>query len=416
MYPLEVQQVVNRTSHANRVAVTSISRVVWFLGVTSFFTDISSESVNSVMPVYLLLHLGFTPFQFGIIEGLYQGAAAVLRIWGGFAADRWSRPKGVAAAGYILSAVSRVGLLLVTALPGIAATILVDRVGKAVRTAPRDTLISLNSTPSAMATAFGVHRTLDAAGALIGPAIAFLVLGTFVEAYDTVFFISFCMAVVGVAVLLLFVDERPRQTGSVPSISWASVYGLVHHAALRRIAAVGALLGLATISDAFMYVVLQRKVGVTAGAFPLLYLGTALSYMLLAVPAGRLADRLGRNTIFIAGHAAVLLIYILLMSAPTGATTIVSCVLLLGAYYAATDGVLMALASSCSPRALRGSALAMVSTCTVGAKMVSAVLFGWLWTVVGTDGAIVCFGTALTAGTVFAAGLLRSSHTPTSDD
>ena len=128
-----------------------IGRNVWFLGLTSFFTDISSEMVNAILPLYLMLQVGFSPLTFGVFDGAYQGMPAVLRIVGGLVADRHRRYKEVAAAGYAFSAVARLGLLASRAAAPITGVLLLDRAGKGVRTAPRDALISLSSAPSRMA-------------------------------------------------------------------------------------------------------------------------------------------------------------------------------------------------------------------------------------------------------------------------
>lgn len=156
---------------------TGIGRNVFFLGLTSLFTDISSEMVASILPIYLVFALRFTPLEFGVIDGLYQGVTALLRIVGGIAADAWRRYKEIAAIGYAASAVCKLGLIAAGGAWGaLAVVLLVDRTGKGIRTAPRDALISLSSATSSLGTAFGVHRALDTAGAFLGPVVAFALL------------------------------------------------------------------------------------------------------------------------------------------------------------------------------------------------------------------------------------------------
>src|SRR5918911_2663138 len=158
-----------------RVLGGSVSQNVVSLGLTSLFTDISSEMVSTVLPLYLVFFLRFTPLQFGMLDGLYQGGAALIRLVGGLAADRSQRYKEVAGLGYGLSALSKVGLLLGAAGgPGLlAGALFVDRTGKGIRTAPRDALISLSSRPEQLGTSFAVHRALDTCGAMLGPLVAF---------------------------------------------------------------------------------------------------------------------------------------------------------------------------------------------------------------------------------------------------
>src|SRR5262245_16294434 len=179
MYQVADSQVLARGSRAllRRRVTTRVSRTVLLLGVTSMLTDISSEMVTAILPIYLVYTLGMTPLQFGVVDGIQQGAAALVRIGGGVAADRLGKYKEVAAVGYGLSAVSRLLLLIVgRSWSLIGATIFLDRTGKGIRTAPRDALISLSTPDEDLGTAFGVHRAMDTAGAMIGPLIAFCVL------------------------------------------------------------------------------------------------------------------------------------------------------------------------------------------------------------------------------------------------
>ena len=190
---------------------------MWALGFTSLLTDISSEMVSSVLPIYLVLYMGMSPLMFGLVDGIYQGAAAIVRVAAGVLADRWNRHKEVAAWGYGLSAACR---LLIPAAGNawgsIAAIIALDRVGKGIRTAPRDALIAQRSRSSDLATAFGVHRSLDAAGAMLGPVIAFGLLALLPNKFDVLFVASFGIAIVGLGVILLFVPARIRTRDKSP--------------------------------------------------------------------------------------------------------------------------------------------------------------------------------------------------------
>ncbi|NBE57005.1 MFS transporter, partial [Streptomyces boluensis] len=179
------------------------------LGAVSLVTDISSEMVTAVLPLYFVLQLGLSPLQFGFLDGLYNAVTALVRLAGGRAADRGGRHKLVAGSGYALSALSRIGLLLAGgATAGIGAALAADRIGKGVRTAPRDALISLSSPPEHLGRAFGVHRAMDTTGALLGPLAAFALLWATADAYDAVFVVSFCCGLLGVLLLIAFVPGR----------------------------------------------------------------------------------------------------------------------------------------------------------------------------------------------------------------
>ncbi len=156
---------------------TTVGPTVWLLGLTSLFTDISSEMITSTLPLYAMFSLQMSPAAFGLLDGVQQGGASLMRLAGGVVTDRWRQHKAVAVFGYAASAACRLGLLLVGRSPaGLTALTLVDRFGKGVRTSPRDAMISLSTPRAGLAAAFGVHRMLDTLGAMLGPIVAFAVL------------------------------------------------------------------------------------------------------------------------------------------------------------------------------------------------------------------------------------------------
>jgi MFS family permease len=377
-----------------RVLGEGVGRNVINLGLTSLFTDISSEMVSTILPLYLMFYLRLSPLEYGFVDGLYQGASAIVRVFGGYAADRWQRYKEVAGIGYALSAVCKLGMLAVgPAWTALAAIVLVDRTGKGIRTAPRDALISLSTDARYLGVAFGVHRALDTCGAMLGPLIAFAVLSVLPNAFDLIFIASFCAAVVGVGVLGLFVENRaPRPSPSrARPIAWREAFALLRRPGFRGLVVAGSLLAVATMSDGFVYLVLQRRLTFTASFIPLLYVITALFYLLLAVPAGRLADRLGRARVFIGGYVLLLLVYVGLLLPTVGPLELLLALLLFGAYYAATDGVLMALASEVLTGELRTSGMALLTTATGLARLLASLAFGAIWTWWGAEAAATTF-------------------------
>ena len=178
MYQVEASRALLKPrTWATASARLSVPRNVVLLGSVSLLTDISAEMVATVLPLYLVFGLGVTPLALGAIDGLYRGAAAIVQVAGGFASDRLQRHTEVATIGYGISAVCKVGLVAFgTTLGAIGALVASDRIGKGMRTAPRDALISLSSTRAGLATAFGVHRAMDSAGAMLGPLVAFGIL------------------------------------------------------------------------------------------------------------------------------------------------------------------------------------------------------------------------------------------------
>ncbi|WP_028800779.1 MFS transporter [Streptomyces sp. 142MFCol3.1] len=473
----------------------AVAPTVLALGTVSLITDVSSEMVTAVLPLYLVAGLGLSPLGFGLLDGIYNGFSALVRLVGGHLADRGGgRHKWVAGAGYALSAACKPLLLVAQSLTPIGLILATDRTGKGLRTAPRDALISLSSTPQTRGRAFGVHRAMDTAGALFGPLVAFLILRTTVDGYDAVFTVSFCVAVAGVLVLVLFVpggsgtnadpgtnadsgartgfgagagsDARAGAGGGAGSEAKAragtgtgsettarpgrragelsveagldtglnaavetgpdttadtavdsaaaadrgkaasrptlrAALALLHRRDLRRITVCALLLGLATVSDSFVYLLLQRRLGVPDRWFALLPLGTAAAFLLLAVPLGRLADRTGRWRVFLAGHGALLLAYGLLLSSWHGTALPYAVLVLHGGFYAATDGVLMAAASDSVPRELRSSGLALVQTGQALARFACSLGFGAAWTAWGDRTALTASAVALVCCALF---------------
>ncbi|MBB5872422.1 MFS family permease [Allocatelliglobosispora scoriae] len=346
------------------------------LGIVSLVTDASAEMVTAILPLYLVYGLGLGYLQLGLLDGLYTGATALLRLGGGHLADRWGRPKAVAVAGYGISALTKLAFPLVGAsAAGIGATIAADRVGKGIRTAPRDAMITAATPPETLGRAFGVHRALDTAGALIGPLIAFALITLVAGGYDTVFVTSFCLGAIAVLILIFFVDVP----GARPAVPIAVREGvrLLLRPELRRICLAAGLLGLLTVGDMFLFLAVQRSAGLPSELLPLLPLGTALTFMVAAIPVGRLADRLGRRRVFLAGHALLIGAYGFVAVGGAGWWVAGAALLLHGIFYAATDGVLMAQAGPLLPAELRASGLAVVQTVQALARSLGAVGFGF---------------------------------------
>jgi hypothetical protein len=403
-----------------------VSRVVVLLGAVSLLTDLSSEMVVAVLPVFLTAGLGLTAVQYGVVDGLYRGVTAAVRIGGGMAADLTRRPKLVATLGYGLSCVCKLFLLPVQGFAGVSAVLSADRIGKGIRTAPRDAMIAQATPVGSLGYAFGVHRAMDAVGALGGPLIAFGVLAALPNGFDAIFVLSFGIAAVGVAALVLFVpDVRPEPaatttpaltaeaTADPPARRGAALrragrdaLALARGGAYRRVLVVAGVLSVATVTDGFVYLALRDRVGVSATLFPLLFVGTSTAYLLLAVPMGVIADRLGRGRVFLAGHVAAVGAYLSLWLLPPGPWVVAAVLALVGTYYAATDGVLAALTSTLVPVGARGTGLAGVQTVVALGGLASAVVFGVLWSRFGPQQAVVCFAAALAVGVALAALLL----------
>jgi MFS family permease len=419
MYQIEGSRAVLRVRAALLAGrLPRVSRNVVLLGLVSMFTDVSAEMVATILPLYVVYSLGLSPLAYGVIDGAYQGGVAIVRLAGGFIADRLGRYKEMAALGYAVSASTRLLFLAAGSSVGaLTALVLADRAGKGIRTAPRDALISLSSERPLLATAFGVHRTLDTAGAMLGPLVAFGILLIAPLAFDAIFIVSFCFALVGFAILALFVENhRPpaaRARGAnVPEperapVSLRAAAGLLRLRRFRALTLAGVALALVTLSDGFVYISLQRRLDFDVRYLPLLFVATALCYMVAAIPIGRLADRVGRGRVFLGGYALLLLLYLGLLLPVFGTAELLLLLAGLGLYYAATDGVLMALASAVLPAELRASGLALLVAATSTSRLGASILFGALWTWQSLDLALVVFACGLAAAVPLAALFLR---------
>lgn len=393
----------------------AVPSTVLALGAVSLITDVSSEMVTAVLPLYVVAGLGLSPLGFGLLDGINNGVGALVRLAGGHLADRGGRRhKVVAGLGYGLSALCKPLLLLAHTLPVLGAVLAVDRTGKGLRTAPRDAMISLASEPAHRGRAFGVHRAMDTTGALLGPLVAFAVLRATVDGYDAVFAVSGCVAALGVLVLVLFVPGRITPAVPQPPEQerplLREALGLLRRPELRRLTVCASLLGLTTVSDSFLYLLLQRAGNLPAHLFPLLPLGTAAFFLLLAVPLGALADRVSRRRLFLAGHGVLLLGYGLVLSPWHGVPAVIAVLVLHGTFYAATDGVLAAATAGVVPARHQGAGQALVGTGQALARFACSLAFGAAWSLWGGRTALTVTAVALAAAAVVSAFVLRGTH------
>ena len=406
------QQDLQETGGHAALTAFRLSPVIIWLGIVSMVTDISSESVAAVLPLYVTGFLGLSTIAFGVIDGINQGASAIVRIGAGWVSDRTGHPKRVAVAGYGLSMAARVGFLFAGGFWAIAGIVTGDRIGKGIRTAPRDALISASAQPEYLARSFGIHRMLDNIGAAAGPLIAFLILMLIPNGFSTVFVVSLAFAIIGVAVLVLVVPDKlklsARPSEGRPAFRWSELKWLrLKEQGLARLVAVTGLLGLLTIGDGFVYLLLQDREAFAVQWFPLLYVGTNVAFLVFAVPLGRLADRWGRVHVFLAGHVALLACYVLAVLPLGGTAATLGCLVLLGLFYAATDGVLSALVSQLAPPERLGTALGAAQTVVALSRMAAAACFGLLWYLLGPGTAAACVAGLLALAVPVAAIVLR---------
>jgi len=399
-------------------AANGVSSVVISLGVVSLLTDISTESVSAILPLYVTSVLGLSTVAYGVLDGLYQGVSAIVRIGAGWAADQGNQPKWVAFFGYGLSAIARIGLLLATSFGALAAVLTADRLGKGIRTAPRDSLITAASKPNNLAASFGVHRALDNTGAAIGPLLAFVILLLIPNGFSTVFVVSLAFALVGVAVLGIIVPNRGSNARAEPAAPGGEPRGSrrrirwreLNNPGLKRLLLAAGMLGVLTIGDGFIYLVLQDRSAFAAQYFPLLYVGTNVAFLIFAVPIGKFADRFGRARTFVFGHVFLLAAYVSASLPVTGAAITILCLVLLGGFYAATDGILSVLATQFTTSDTRATSIAAAQTVVALSRFVAAAGFGILWFAIGREPAMVLVSIGIAIAIPIVAIILRGAR------
>jgi MFS family permease len=380
------------------------------LGAVSLLTDISSEMITSVVGYYLLVYLQVSTITVGFLDGFYSAVPVLFAVYAAYLADRYQRRKLLAGLGYGLSAVSKLGFPIVGAsVTGLGLVQGVDRLGKGLRTAPRDSLISLSTPAEIQGRAFGVHRMMDTIGAFLGPLIAVVALSLAVAAvaFDAVFVTSFCIAMIGLLALILFVTDHREPVSDPKLVSLRSGFRLLRDRPFRRVCIAATLLSVAWVSDTFIYLVLQQRLGLSAIDYALLAVVTTGSYLLFAIPLGRIADRIGRWRVFLGGHVCLLVVYILLAGPIGGLALVLVTLPIHGLFYAMTDGVLMAHAGPMLPRELRTAGLAVLQSLRALGAFCSSMAFGFAWAQVSSRTVIYGFIVALVLALAAAVWLVR---------
>lgn len=351
---------------------------VFAAGLVSFFTDISSEMIVPVLPLFLTGVLGAPVAAVGLIEGVAESTASVLRVFAGWISDRTGRRKPLMLLGYGLSNFTKPLLALATSWPQVLVIRFGDRLGKGIRGAPRDALIADSVDPSIRGRAFGFHRTMDTAGAAIGPLLAAGILAVTAGDPRAVFWLASIPGVISVIIGWRYLREGPAQPKD------AAAPRLGFRALGRPFAiytAISTLFALGNSSDAFL-ILRAQDLGMATAAIPLAYFAFNALYSLLSTPAGILSDRVGRRPLLVAGYLVFAAVYAGFAVAPD-ALAAGGLFLAYSFYYALTEGTARALVTDLVPASLRATALGTFATATGIALLPASVIAGGLWQGVG---------------------------------
>lgn len=348
-------------------------RNVLLLGLTSFFNDLSSEMILAIFPAFFTSVLKAGAGSLGLVEGLADGAANIIKIYAGRFSDRIQKRKPFMILGYGLSVATRPLYLLVSTVSGVIGIRLADRIGKGLREAPRDAIISLSTSKEEMGRAFGYHRMLDTLGAILGPFIAYIILRAYPEGFNIVFVVAFIVGLFAIVSLVFVKDIVGQVRKGNLSLDSLSVFP----PDFKRYLVALFLLSAGSIPVAVLLLKTQ-DLGFTLASIPLFYMLYNLSFAGFSVSAGGLSDRIGSRTVLRIGYLVLLVGYFIVAFAE-GTITLAGGFLVLGLFPALTDGVARALASELSPESHRAGAYGLVNATAGFGLMFAGISGGYIW-------------------------------------
>ena len=384
-------------SAVNGTVGAALPITVVVLGLVSLLNDSASEMITPLLPVFLTATLGAGPAIVGLVEGLAEATASILKLVAGRLADRGVPAKGLVIGGYASSNVARPLLGLAAAWSSVLLLRFLDRVGKGLRTAPRDALIAGAVPPERRGRAFGFHRSMDHAGAVIGPLLAFALLSAQFELQD-VFLAS---VVPGVLVILLLAFGLPAHPSAPamhpPRFAWRGLHGR-----LRAMIVASGLLALASVPEVFV-VLWATQSGMAVTWVPLVWAAASLAKMLIALPAGILSDRLGRVPLLLGGWSARVAVLLALAFLQPGAVGVWVLFVAYSATLAVTEPAERSLIGDHAADRERGTAFGLYHLASGLLVLPGAVLFGALWQELGSA---VAFAAAAVVTAVAAVAML----------
>ena len=366
-----------------------LPRPVWLVSWTSFFTDTASEAVYPLMPLYLTRTLGGTAMAIGVIEGAAEALNSVLKILSGRLSDRWSVRKPFVIAGYSISTLVRPVVALATSWLHVLAVRLTDRVGKGIRSAPRDALLASWADPATRGYVFGLHRSMDHAGAIVGPLLASAFLWFYPEQYRTLFALTIIPGMIAVALLLPVPDAPAREETAGPDPGVAP--GQLGQRFTRYLTVLF-LFSLGNSTDAFLLLRLS-DVGVGAAWIPVAWAALHVVKALVSPVGGHLSDRMSRRTLIAAGWLVYAAVYGGFALA-SSAATLVPLFLAYGVYYGLTEGVEKAVVADLAPSGHRGAAFGAYHAVLGIGALAASLVFAAVWKAAGAPAAFA-LGAAL---------------------
>ncbi len=368
------------------------SKNVFFTGLVSFFMDISSEMIYPLVPLFLANVLGVNKSMIGLIEGIAEATASLLKVFSGWFSDRIGKRKGLMLAGYGISTLSRPIISLAGTWQQVFASRFVDRLGKGIRTAPRDAIIAESAEKTHLARAFSFHRSMDTMGAVVGPAIALILLQLYNNNYQMVFWLSMIPGVFAVLIIAMFIKEKKRAAvapADRPKLTlkyfdWKVKFFLV----------IVTIFALGNSSDVFL-ILRAEQVGISTVMIPAVYLTFNLVYSLSAIPAGIAADKFGMKRIILLGFILFAGLYYGFAVARSNSDIWVL-FSLYGLFMGLTEGIQKAFLATIIPPDFKATAFGVYATAVGLATLPASLIGGVLWDRVSPS-ATFYFGAATAA-------------------
>ena len=365
---------------------------VILLGLVSFFSDISAEMVYPIIPLYLTSAFGATPALIGLIEGIAESLASLLKVFSGYITDKWGKKKPIAFVGYATGLVYKIALIFAGSWGGILGARVIDRIGKGIRTAPRDVMVCDSADGNNLGKAFGVHKALDMAGSAVGIFLSYLLLQNAANtaAYKELFSISIIPAILGLLMFLFIKEKRTHVAMNKREPFWQNIKKL--DGQLKLYLFVALLFTLGNSSNAFL-LLRAKSVGFADNQVILLYLVFNVIASILSIPLGRLSDRVGRKKLLVSGYIVFSIVYLGFALASSQVTILLSFILY-GFYSAMITGVERAYIAEISPKDLKGTMLGLHSTIVGIALLPASLIAGLLWDGFGASSSFL-FGSAM---------------------
>lgn len=373
------------------------------LGFVSLLMDISSEMIHSLLPLFMVTTLGVGTIAVGVVEGLAEALALVVKVFSGVVSDYLGRRKELAVFGYALGALTKPLFALAPNLGVLLTARLVDRVGKGIRGAPRDALVADIAPPALRGAAFGLRQSLDTVGAFLGPLLAVGLMLLWADDFRAVFWVAVVPGLLAVGLLIVGVQEPVPHTRAMRSnpVSWTNLSRL--GVGYWWVVGIGAVFTLARFSEAFLVLRAQQG-GIPLAFIPLVMVAMNLVYAASAYPSGTLSDRISHKTLLTLG-LLVLVAADLVLAANAHWSMVLTGVVLWGIHMGMTQGLLAAMVADVAPADLRGTAYGCFNLGSGLAMLVASVLAGFLWDRLGaafTFYAGACFCLLAIVGTLCA--------------